>query len=92
MVTGKLTLRTGFDFAAVMLGNGNGTFLPKTNFAVAGQTQDIAAADLSGDGKVDLAVTINTAQISLSLLTGTGSGSFNGPINSPTPPDSIRPQ
>jgi len=79
---GKVDLAgTGFDFAAVMLGNGNGTFLPKTNFAVAGQTQDIAAGDLSGDGKVDLAVTINTAQISLSLLTGTGTGSFNGPIN-----------
>lgn len=55
---------------------GGGTFSPKVDCPVAGQTQDLAAGDFSGDGKKDLMVTINTQQFSLSLLTGNGSYLF----------------
>ena len=48
-----------------------------------GQSQDLAAGDFNSDGKQDLAVTINSAQISLSLLTGNGDGTFNAPVNFP---------
>jgi hypothetical protein len=39
----------------------------------------VAAGDFNSDGRVDLVVTLNTPQLSLALLTGTGTGTFNGP-------------
>ena len=62
-----------------MLGNGDGTFRPKTDFPVGTQTQAVAAGDFNSDGKVDLVVTLDSPQLSLALLTGTGTGSFNAP-------------
>lgn len=66
--------------AAIMLGNGNGTFGAKVEYPAGGFTQDLATGDFNGDGKSDLVVTINEAQISLSLLTGNGDGTFNPPV------------
>jgi FG-GAP-like repeat len=65
--------------ASVMLGNGDGTFRPKTDFPIGFQTQAIAAGDFNSDGRMDLMVTLNTPQLSLALLTGTGTGTFNTP-------------
>ena len=73
----------GANGAAVMLGNADGTFRARVNFPAGGQTQDLAAGDFNSDGKQDLAVTINSPQISLSLLTGNGDGTFNAPVNFP---------
>jgi hypothetical protein len=72
---------SGLNAASVMLNNGDGTFRPRVDFPAAGQTQDVAAGDFNSDGNVDLVVTINTPQISLSLLTGNGDGTFNAPVN-----------
>ena len=69
--------------AAVMLGNANGTFQARVNFPAGGQSQDLAASDFNSDGKQDLAVSINSPEISLSLLTGNGDGTFNAPVNFP---------
>ncbi len=63
----------------VLLGNGDGTFQPSTEFA-AGATispqivPTIIAADFNGDGKPDLAVVNSDSTIS--LLLGNGDGSF----------------
>ena len=73
----------GANGAAVMLGNADGTFRARVDFPAGGQTQDLAAGDFNSDGKQDLAVTINSPQISLSLLTGNGDGTFNAPVNFP---------
>jgi hypothetical protein len=73
----------GANSAAVMLGNADGTFRPRVDYPAAGQTQDLAAGDFNSDGKPDLAITINTPQIGLSLLTGNGDGTFNAPVNFP---------
>ncbi len=73
----------GANGAAVMLGNADGTFQARVNFPTGGQAQDLAAGDFNSDGKQDLAVTINSPQISLSLLTGNGNGTFNAPVNFP---------
>jgi len=68
------------DNVSVLLGNGNGTYQPKTNFAVgAGPNSNlpdpisIIGADFNGDGKADLAVA-NSAYVS--VLLGNGEGSF----------------
>jgi hypothetical protein len=69
--------------AAIMLGNGDGTFQAKVEYPVASWTQDLAAGDFNGDGLMDLVVTINDPQIGLSLITGNGNGTFNPPVNFP---------
>jgi hypothetical protein len=66
-----------------MLNNGDGTFRPKIQYPVAGQSQDVAAGDFNGDGRMDIVSTINTPQISLSLLPGNGDGTFGAAINFP---------
>ena len=81
---GRLDLvGSGLNSAAVMLNNGDGTFQPKVHYPVAGQTQDVSAGDFNSDGRMDLVVTINTPQISLSLLLGNGNGTFDAAINFP---------
>jgi hypothetical protein len=74
---------SGANAAAVMLNNGDGTFRARVDYPVAGQTQDVAAGDFNSDGRIDLVVTINTPQISLSLLPGNGDGTFRAAINFP---------
>jgi hypothetical protein len=70
----------GLNSAAVMLGSANGAFRSKVEFPAGGPAQDLAAGDFNGDGRIDLAVSINDPAISLSLLTGNGDGTFNAPV------------
>lgn len=70
--------------AGVMLATGDGTFGPRATFPVAESSpQDIATGDVDGDGDLDLLVTINTTNNSLSLLRGNGDGTFQAPVNFP---------
>ena len=65
------------DNVSVLLGNGMGSFGGATNFAVGGdQPTDVVVADFNGDGKLDLAVGNVIPPIGVSILFGTGSGSF----------------
>lgn len=74
---------TAGNNAAVMLGNGNGTFGARVAYPAGGFAQDLATGDFNGDGKLDLVVTINDPEIGLALLTGNGNGSFSAPVNFP---------
>jgi hypothetical protein len=73
----------GARSAAVFLSNGIGTFGARAEYPVASWAQDVASGDFNGDGKLDLVLTINDPQTSLSLLTGVGDGTFNGAVNFP---------
>ncbi len=65
----------------VMLNNGDGTFRAYTEYATDKPTQDIAAGDLNGDGKVDLVATNIDPQVGLTVLLGNGDGTFGAPVN-----------
>ena len=65
----------------VMLNNGDGTFRAFTEYATAKATQDIAAGDLNGDGKVDIVATNIDPQVGLTVFMGNGDGTFAAPVS-----------
>lgn len=67
----------------VRFNNGNGTFAAASTYATAGGSAYVAAADLTGDGKADLAV-VNTSANSLSILRNNGNGTFAAKVDYPT--------
>ncbi|MFN7994237.1 MAG: VCBS repeat-containing protein [Bryobacteraceae bacterium] len=69
----QTTLQPGS--VSVFLGKGDGTFGPASFFGAGFFPIAIAAADLNGDGKLDLA-TANFGGVTLAVLLGNGDGSF----------------
>lgn len=67
----------------VMLGVGDGTFLPPTKFKAGSQPWFVAVGDFNGDGKADLAVA-NLTDNNVSILLGNGDGTFKPPVNYPS--------
>lgn len=69
---------------SVFLGIGTGTFGPKTDFATGSGTgfgpRNLAVVDVNADGKFDL-ITTNYATTTISVLLGTGTGSFGAKTN-----------
>ncbi len=79
---GKLDLALNTDqgtvsvIGSVLLGNGDGTFQPRKDFATGFmQSADLASGDFNSDGKTDLVVA-NNADDSVSILLGSGDGTF----------------
>jgi hypothetical protein len=63
---------------SILLGNGDGTFQPHTDYATGIEPQSVAVADFNGDGKLDL-VTANYGAYggnTASVLLGNGNGTF----------------
>ncbi len=60
---------------SVLLGNGDGTFGPKTDYFTGLQPYRVAIADLNADGRPDLAV-VNYFSNTVSVLLGNGDGTF----------------
>jgi hypothetical protein len=85
---GDLIVATGNTIQSgqvhVLLGDGAGNFSEDTNspFAVGASPQDVAVADLNGDGSLDLAVA-NAHDATYSVLYGDGSGGFTPAPGSP---------
>ncbi len=76
---GKLDLATANTLSndvSVLLGDGNGTFVPTTNFAVApGPSWSVVSGDFNSDDRLDLA-TANSDSNNVSVLLGNGDGTF----------------
>jgi uncharacterized repeat protein (TIGR01451 family) len=71
---------------SVVLGNGDGTFGPPAFFGLGTGTSPsyVIAADLDGDGNLDL-VTTNEGSSNVSVLAGNGDGTFGAAANFSTP-------
>src|SRR5207244_3224771 len=76
---GKLDLATanfGGSSISILLGNGSGGFGPAMTFGAGSGPVFVLARDLNGDGKLDLAIANSDAAGTISILLGTGTGSF----------------
>jgi hypothetical protein len=62
------------ESVSVLLNQGDGTFAPAVPYAAGDYPTKVAAADLNGDGKVDLAVA--SYDESVSVLLNQGNGTF----------------
>jgi hypothetical protein len=60
----------------VLLGQGDGTFLPAQAFPAGYSPQSVAVGDFNGDGKQDLAVANYTINGTVSVLLGKGDATF----------------
>jgi len=71
-----------YSTVSVLLGNGDGSFGPKTDFHTGQTPASVAIGDLNADGKPDL-VTSNWGY-NVSVLLGNGDGSFGTVTNYPS--------
>src|SRR5262249_52110157 len=69
-----------FGSVSILLGNGDGTFQPASDYPAGQALSAVVVADFNGDGILDLAVAHFTRQGTVSMLLGDGAGSFQPPI------------
>jgi hypothetical protein len=67
----------------VSLNAGDGSFRSYVEYPAGGFTQDVAAGDLNGDGRLDLVVTNDSSQSGLTVLLGNGDGTFGASVSLP---------
>src|SRR5262249_19863401 len=67
---------------SVLLSKGDGTFQSQAGNSVGAGPSDVAAGDLNGDGRADLAVT-NFNDGTVSILLGQGDGTFRTQLTYP---------
>ncbi len=75
--TGNFSIGT----VSILLGNGDGTFQAAVNYPTKWKSSFVALGDFNGDGKLDLAVSSISSDISISpstvsVLIGNGNGTF----------------
>jgi hypothetical protein len=76
--TDLVTCNTAGSGISVLLGNGDGTFAPRTDFGMGNGPHGLAVFDADGDGDLDIA-TANTGSDNVSLIHNNGSGSYGAP-------------
>jgi hypothetical protein len=65
---------------SVLLGNGNGTFQAKVDYATATEPRSVALRDVNSDTKLDV-ITANTVSNKASVLLGNGDGTFQTKVD-----------
>src|SRR6516165_6109275 len=79
------TANANSNSISVLLGNGAGSFGPKTDIPLGIKPVALTVADFNGDGKADIAVaTENNVTDDLTMLLGTGTGTFSAPVTTVT--------
>src|SRR5262249_2065031 len=78
----------GSNTVSILLGNGDGSFRSKADFATGTQPWGLAVGDFNGDGKRDLAVA-NRGANSISILLGNGDGTFLPKTDITLPPTPV---
>jgi len=71
------TAQVGTFAAAVLLGNGDGTFQAPVNYAISSEPVAMVTADFNNDKKLDLAIAAGNG---INVLLGNGDGTFQAPI------------
>lgn len=84
LVVTNIVTNQGFGNVGVLLGKGDGTFLPAVNFGVGSNPSAVGVGDFNGDGKLDIAVANyggygNVPNVS--LLLGEGDGTFQPAVD-----------
>ncbi len=82
---GKLDVAVADDNGSVnvLLGKGDGTFLPAIRTATGSSVSYIAVGDFNHDGKLDI-VALGYLVSQVQVLLGNGDGTFQAPLNYPT--------
>jgi hypothetical protein len=82
VVASSLTFGTHTGQLTVFLSNGDGTFAAPESFTVGTAANDVAVADLRGNGKLDLITTVPATggQTAVEVLFGNGDGTFGAPV------------
>lgn len=65
---------------SILLGNGDGTFGPRSDFPAGMTARALVAGDFNRDGNLDLAVSNNNGPGGISVLLGNGNGTFLAPV------------
>jgi len=78
------------DYLYVLLNDGHGTFLPATSYIVRDNPSDVAVGDFNGDGIMDIVAVsydeANDYSSTLTVLIGTGDGTFQNGVEYPVGP------
>ena len=74
-----LAVATGTQ-VSILIGQGDGTFLPAVNYPAGSFPSSIASADFNRDGSLDLAV-VNNSSNNVSVLLGNGDGTFKPAVD-----------
>jgi hypothetical protein len=79
------------SYVSVLLGNGDGTFGPRSGFRCASDPQYVVISDLNADGRPDLTTANNTVTVapSFSVLLGVGDGTFGTATSNLDGPSSL---
>ena len=66
---------------SILLGNGDGTFQAKVDYAAGRDPNSMTAGDWNGDGNLDLAVANGHVSGGVSILLGNGNGTFQAKVD-----------
>lgn len=78
-----VTVNSTAKSLSVLMGNGNGTFQPRVDYATGFEPYFLILGDFSSDGKLDMLVSSPNSPAAFSLLINSGTGTFTPGISVP---------